>query len=233
MALLGRKGSGEPRVAVVLSGGETPRRTYELLASEPYRSLFPWASVHFFQVDERWVPAGDPASNRRMIRETLLSRAPVPPGNFHPVDTSLADPASGARGYEETLRATLSPGTGGFPRFDAILLGIGQDGHTASLFPGSPALDERTAWAAAVPGPDPGLSRVTLTLPVLSSAAQVIFLVSGKGKAGILKKVLSPEGDRTGWPPAARVTPSRGQVTFLADAGAASLAAPAGDEAAR
>jgi 6-phosphogluconolactonase len=205
---------------MALSGGRTPRLTLTALSSEPYRDRFPWDLVHFYQVDERWVPPGDPASNRRMLRECLLSRAPVPPDHFHPVDTALSDPGEGARRYEETLGRAFQGTPGGFPRFDAILLGLGADGHTASLFPGSPALEEKTAWVVEAEGRDPPVPRVTLTLPVLNAASQVIFLVSGKEKAAVLADVLS---GRRGELPASRVSPRRGKVTFLADAAAASL----------
>ncbi|MBI5342717.1 MAG: 6-phosphogluconolactonase [Deltaproteobacteria bacterium] len=218
-AVLPRCGKTVPRVRVALSGGETPRRTYEILSAEPYRSRFPWELVHFYQVDERWVPPEDPRSNRRMLHEALLSRAPVPADRFHSVDTGLSGPEEGARRYEETLRAAFPDPPGGFPRFDAILLGIGRDGHTASLFPGAP-LEEGSAWfmATAAAG-DPPVRRVTLTLPAINAAAQAIFLASGKEKARALHRVLS--GDPV--LPASRVFPVRGKLTFLADADAASM----------
>ncbi|MBI5418526.1 MAG: 6-phosphogluconolactonase [Deltaproteobacteria bacterium] len=214
-----RPGGSAPGIHVALSGGETPRRTYELLSSEPYRGRFPWDRVHFYQVDERWVRPDDPLSNRRMLSEALLSRAPVPEGNFHAVDTALSGPEEAARRYEELLRRAFPDPPGGFPRFDAILLGIGKDGHTASLFPGAKETSEERAWAIHAAGGDPPVPRVTLSLPVLSAAAQVIFLVSGKEKAEVLKRILSGKGEEL---PAARVLPNRGKVTFLADALAAS-----------
>ncbi len=215
---LGRSGKGEKGVAVALSGGGTPRQTLSVLSSEPYRSRFPWGMVHFFQVDERWVSPADPSSNQRMQREALVSRAPVTPDHFHPVDTSPSDPREGARRYEETLRRFFREKTGRFPRFDAILLGLGADGHTASLFPGSPALEEETAWVTTAEGGAPPVSRVTLTLPVLNAASHVVFLVSGKEKATVLEEVLSGRGSGL---PACRVFPRRGKVTFLVDAAAA------------
>lgn len=226
----GRKETG--RILVALSGGETPRLTLTALSSEPYRDRFPWSLVHFCQVDERWLPPDHPSSNRRMLKESLLDRVPVPPDRFHGVDTTLSDPREGARRYEESLREAFGDlPAGRFPRFDAVLLGLGTDGHTASLFPGSPALAERTAWVAATEGGDPPVARVTLTLPVLSAASHVVFLVSGKTKAGILARVLS--GSESGLP-AARVSPQREKTIFLADADAASGIArksrPAGGE---
>lgn len=222
--LLGRAGSQSATIAVALSGGETPRDFLAALVAEPYRGRFPWERVHFFQVDERWVPPDDPRSNQRMLRELLVGRALVPEGNFHAVDTSLADVSAGARRYEEVLRRSFPDPPGGLPRFDAVLLGLGRDGHTASLFLGSPALEEEKAWVAPADGGSPPVSRVTLTLPVLNAAAQVIFLVSGKEKAETLRDVvLGRNGDRY---PASRVSPRRGKVTFLADAPAASRFSP-------
>lgn len=217
--VLKRAGKKTKGIFMALSGGTTPRRTLAALSSEPYRSRFPWNLVHFFQVDERWVPPGDPSSNQRMLKEALVSPAAVPPEKFHPVDTSLADPREGARRYEEALRSAFREVPGGFPRFDAILLGLGADGHTASLFPGSPALEEEFAWVTWAEGGDPSLPRVTLTLPVLNAASQVIFLVSGKEKALVFEEILSGRGSML---PASRVSPRKGRVTFLADADAAS-----------
>jgi 6-phosphogluconolactonase len=219
-AVLARGGRQASRIHVALSGGETPRRTYEILSAEPYRARFPWERVHFYQADERWVPPEDPSSNLRMLRESLLSRAPVPESNVHFVDTALSGPEEGARRYEEILRAAFPDPPGGYPRFDAVLLGIGKDGHTASLFPGGAGPTAGGTWVVAVSGGDPPVPRVTLTLPVLSSAAQIIFLVSGAEKARALHGVLS--GDPA--LPAARVSPARGKVTFLADGPAATLA---------
>jgi len=217
--VLGRSGKGARRITVALSGGNTPRLTLSALSSEPYRSRFPWDLVHFYQVDERWVSSDDALSNQRMLRETLVSRAPVPPDHFHPVDTSLSDPREGVRRYEEMLRRTFPETKGGFPRFDAVLLGLGADGHTASLFPGSPVLDEGTDWVAKTEGGDPPVPRITLTLPLLNASSHVIFLVSGKEKALVLEKILTGKGAGL---PASRVAPRRGKVTFLADTYAAS-----------
>jgi 6-phosphogluconolactonase len=217
--VLGRSGKGARRITVALSGGNTPRLTLAALSSEPYRSRFPWDLVHIYQVDERWISPGDPSSNQRMLRETLVSRVPLSPDHFHPVDTSLPDPREGVRRYEEMLRRAFRETTGSFPRFDAVLLGLGTDGHTASLFPGSPVLDEGTAWVAKTEGGDPPVPRITLTLPLLNASSHVIFLVSGKEKAVVLETILTGKGAGL---PASRVVPRRGKVTFLADADAAS-----------
>jgi len=219
-------GGGSPRpVTVALSGGKTPRSFLQALAGPPYRERFPWGFVHFFQVDERWVPPDDPRSNQRMLRACLVDKGPVPERNFHPVDTSLPDPAAGAKRYEDHMRRFFPDPPGGVPRFDAVFLGLGEDGHTASLFPGSPALGEENAWVTHAVGGSPRTSRVTLTLPVLNAAFRVIFLVSGAGKAGVLRELLLGKGG--GGHPAALVAPKRGKVTFLADADAASRIPPA------
>jgi len=206
-------------IAVALSGGVTPRRFLETLSAPPYRRRFPWHRVHFFQTDERWVPPDDPRSNQRMLRESLMGAGPVPGKNFHPVDLTLPDPAASARGYEEHLRRFFPKSPGGFPRFDAVFLGIGRDGHTASLFPGSPALEEREAWVTHTEGGVPPRKRITLTLPVLNNAFRVIFLASGEEKAAVLREVLHGEG--AGFLPASRVSPKQGRVTWLVDSGAA------------
>ena len=213
-------------VHIALPGGETPRKVYETLAAEPYRGRFPWGSVHFWQTDERFVPASHPRSNRRMIAEALLSRAPVPRGNFHGIDTSLPGPLEAARAYEANLRRAIPKAPGGVPRLDAVVLGIGADGHTASLFPGSPALAESRALALPAEGGDPPMSRVTMTLPLLNAALRGIFVVQGEGKANALRNVVAAFRDpslRTPALPATLVTPRRGTVLVLADAEAASL----------
>jgi 6-phosphogluconolactonase len=225
---LERAGNEETNVRVALSGGGTPRRALEILASDPYGASFPWDRVHFCQVDERWVPPGDPLSNRRMVNEALISRAPVPASNFHFVDTSLPGPSVGARMYEKALRNLFRVPGHGLPRFDAILLGIGKDGHTASLFPDTPDEAARGAWVVTAAGGDPPVPRVTLTLPVLCAAARVIFVVSGSEKAEALSRVLSGDPHL----PASRVVATRGTVTFLADSRAASMA-DAGERATR
>jgi len=221
-----RERTGAGPVHIALSGGETPRKAYQTLAAEPYRGRFPWGSVHFWQTDERFVPASDPRSNRRMIGEALLSRAPVPRGNFHGIDTSLPGPGEAARAYASELRGAFPGAPGGVPRFDVAVLGIGADGHTASLFPGSPALAEELALALPVEGGDPPLPRVTVTLPVLNAVLRVVFVLQGEGKAKVMRDVVAAFRDpslRSPGLPATLVAPRRGTVVFLADAAAASL----------
>jgi 6-phosphogluconolactonase len=201
--------------AICLSGGSTPRRLYRLLAEAPYRDALPWQRVHWFWGDERFVPWEDEESNYRMVREALLDRAPVPPQNVHAIATT-GSPAAAARAYERVLQAfygaaTLDPRR---PLFALTLLGLGEDGHTASLFPGSPVLDERARWVAEVEGSRPQ-TRITLTYPALESSRRTFFLVAGAGKAGILKRALA--GDQG--LPAVRLRPE-GEVSWLVDAAA-------------
>jgi len=216
-----------PKIAVALSGGRTPRRFLEMLSRPPYRGGFPWSRVHFFQVDERWVPPDDPRSNQRMIRECLVDGGPVPERQFHPVDLSRPDPADAARRYEEEIRRFFPKSAREFPRFDAMVLGIGGDGHTASLFPGSPALGEKEAWVVHTEGGTPPLARVTLTLPVLNNAFRVIFLAAGREKAEVLGLLFRRE--EGGSLPAAQVLPEPGRLTWLVDAEAASRLPGEGD----
>jgi 6-phosphogluconolactonase len=200
------------RFAVALSGGSTPRRLYQLLAEDPFRERMPWDRVHWFWGDERFVPWDDPESNYGMARAAMLSRAPVPPGNIHGVVTT-GTPEEAARRYEEVLKSYYGSGNldPARPLFDVQLLGLGPDGHTASLIPGTSALGERERWTAQVIGarPEP---RITLTYPVLDSSRHVAFLVAGADKREILTRVLS--GDQA--LPAARVSPV-GELTWFVD----------------
>lgn len=188
--------------AICLSGGSTPRRLYELLAEEPLLSRVPWHRIHWFFGDERFVPKYDPASNYRMVHEALLSRAPIADDHVHAVPTDLATPDDAARAYEASLRGFHTAVARGRPLFAATLLGLGKDGHTASLFPGNPALCEKHRWVVAVDraAPQP---RITLTLPALDSSTEAAFLVSGEEKKPILARILGGESDF----PAARVHP--------------------------
>jgi 6-phosphogluconolactonase len=203
--------------AVCLSGGSTPRRLYEVLAVPPVVTRFPWEDVHWFWGDERFVPPDDPDSNFRMVDEALLSVAPVPRENIHPVPTQGLPLPDAAAAYEAVLKNfygedRLDPGR---PLFDLILLGLGEDGHTASLFPGSPALHETTRWTVGVEPPDLA-PRITLTYPALESSRTVAFLVAGARKQKILARVLA--GDEA--LPAARVL-SLGEIVWFADRAAA------------
>lgn len=203
-------------VAVALSGGSTPRRLYERLAEPPLRDRFPWARVHWFWGDERFVPPDDPQSNQRMAREAMLSRVPVPGANIHPIPTVGIGLQEAARAYQRDLMAfygasQLDPAR---PLFDVTLLGLGSDGHTASLFPGTPALDERDIWTAAVLGTQPE-PRITLTFRALESSRHVAILVTGEDKRTILARFQGGDMDL----PAARLRPA-GTLSLFADAAA-------------
>lgn len=200
---------------VALAGGSTPRALYEELAGGRFRDRFPWERVDWFWGDERWVPREDPRSNYRMAREAMLSRVPVSPGKIHPIPTS-GTPEEAARSYERTLQAAYGSATleSGRPLFEVVLLGVGADGHTASLLPGQPVLEERNRWVAAVPeGREE--ARITLTYPALESSRHVAFLVAGEGKAAILRAIRG--GSEV---PAARLAPS-GELIWFVDRQAA------------
>ena len=204
--------------SVALSGGSTPKLLYELLGSPTFGGRVRWTNVHLFQVDERCVPPDDPQSNYRMIRQALLASAPLPEENFHRMAAERPEREQSAREYAEELGRILRPAPGECPCLDLVFLGMGPDGHTASLFPGSQALEERSAWVA--PNFAPGLKsfRLTLTLPVLNAAAHVIFLVAGADKAETLRQVLEgPEGQF----PAQLIKPTLGKVSWFLDKSAA------------
>ncbi len=214
---LARQAAGSRgRFSLALSGGSTPGALYRLLAEEPYRSHIPWSQVHLFWADERCVPPGDPGSNYRLACEALIAHVPLPVGNVHRVRGEL-DPEAAARACDRELRRFFG---GPRPRFDLVLLGLGSDGHTASLFPGSEALEEtaRLAVATTTVYDNRPAGRITLTLPALNAARQVLFLVSGPEKAEIVRTVLA---DAEGQLPARRVRPVAGQLAWLLDAAAA------------
>lgn len=210
------------RFAVALAGGSTPQGLYARLASESYRARVPWPETEVFWGDERCVPPEHPESNYRMAAEALLRHVPIRPGQIHRMRGEDPDPTRAAAEYDALLRETFGVAPGVPPRFDLVLLGLGADGHTASLFPGSPALRETERLAVAVFVERLGAARLTLTLPVLNAAAAVVFLVSGGDKAEVLRAVL--EGAPGAEPlPAQLVHPPAGTVTWLVDAAAASL----------
>jgi 6-phosphogluconolactonase len=204
------------RFAAALSGGETPVDFYARLSFSG-RDL-PWRDTHIFLADERCVPLNHPDSNYRMIEANLLRRVSIPRRNVHPVLVDQ-EPRAAAEAYEGELRRFFRLADGEPPRFDLIMLGLGADGHTASLFPGHAAAGE-TRLAVPVSRPAPDHDRVSLTLPVINAAEAVVFLVIHAAKAAVLKAVL--EGPATGMP-AAMVTPRTGPALFLADRAAAAL----------
>ncbi|MFB3917461.1 MAG: 6-phosphogluconolactonase [Terriglobales bacterium] len=228
--------SNKGRFAVALSGGSTPRRLYELLGSAALRGRILWPSVHVFWGDERCVSPDHPQSNYRMAYELLLSQVPIPTQNIHRMHGE-DDPPRAAEDYERTLRDFFKLQTGELPRFDLILLGLGEDGHTASLFPGSPALDETDRLVVAPYIEKLHASRLTLTFPVINHAAVILFVVSGSAKPAVLREVLEPGAGEVleagardvlerrvaaNILPAARVRPAAGQVYWFVDQAAAS-----------
>jgi 6-phosphogluconolactonase len=204
--------------SIVLSGGSTPRALYGLLASE-FRVQIPWANVQVFWGDERYVPPEDPRSNYRMAKETLLDHVPCPPANIHPMPTLFPSADVAARDYERTLQDRFA---GEWPNFDLLLLGIGDDGHTASLFPGSLALAERRRWVVAARAPVEPHVRLTLTLPALTQAAAIFVLVAGAAKADAVRHVFEGAGDWIKYP-AAGVRVAGESVIWWADREAAAL----------
>jgi 6-phosphogluconolactonase len=201
------------RFAVVLAGGSTPIATYEILARDHVDEL-DWSRVHVFFGDERTVPPQHEDSNYRIAREALLAHVRL--GSVHRMRGELA-PAEAAADYEEQLREFFGPD---LPRFDLILLGLGKDGHTASLFPETSALDVTDRWVVANPVLKLETTRLTLTVPVINAARNVIFLVSGEGKAEALREVLEGDADARGYP-AKSVNPDSGDLTWMVDRAAA------------
>jgi 6-phosphogluconolactonase len=222
--------AGHGQFSVALSGGSTPRALYSLLAAEEFAARVDWSRLHVFWGDERCVPPDHSESNYGMARQALLDHVPIPFSNIHRIPCEQ-EPRQAAAAYEQTLRDWFSGGPagrrmgeGGLPRFDLVLLGMGEDGHTASLFPGAAALGERTRWVVAYQVITLGAWRVTLTPVVINSAANVTFLVSGANKAEKLRQVLTGLY-RPDELPAQVVRPTRGRLVWLVDAAAASALA--------
>jgi 6-phosphogluconolactonase len=203
--------------SVGLSGGKTPILFYQKLAE--WDSQSSWKRTHVFLVDERFVSFDDKDSNYRMLSETLLGKILIPQKNIHPIPTGKGSPEASAREYEKDLMRFFKVSKGQTPHFDLILLGIGEDGHTASLFPGSRALSERRRLTAAVVLDETRHDRMTLTLPVINHAEQVIFFVRGANKAPVLKKIIA--GDNPSLP-ASMVQPGSGRLLFVIDREASS-----------
>jgi 6-phosphogluconolactonase len=217
--LLARLAQPRDRFAVALTGGSSPEGLYRLLASEPYRGQIPWERVHWFWGDDRFVPQNDARSNAGAARRLFLDLVPVPAANVHAIPTDAADADEAARRYEIELRAfygaeRLDPRR---PLFDMVLMGVGNDGHTASLFPGHPQLDETKRWVVGVPqaGQEPFVPRVSLAFPALASTRDMLFLVTGRGKREIMSRLLAGADL-----PAARAH-SDGELVWLVDRDAA------------
>lgn len=209
------------RFSVALCGGSTPRSLYSLLAEErAWRRSMPWKKSHFFWGDERHVPPSHAGSNTRMAMEAMLSKVPVPASNLHRIEGELAEADKAASSYERTLRKFFALAQGEYPRFDLVLLGIGSDGHTASLFPGTPALEERSRLVVSNRVEKLRTERITLTAPALNNAAHIVFLVTGADKAEALAAVFEGAYEPARFP-AQLIRPARGRLTLLADAAAA------------
>ena len=221
--LLAAAVGSERRFAVALSGGSTPRRLYELLAGPPYRQAFPWERTHWFWGDERFVPRDSPESNFRMVWEIMLAHAPAPTGNIHPIPTEGLTPQEAALSYQRELKAYYGAPTptADRPLFDVTFLGLGPEGHIASLFPGTAILSERSRWVGAVIGAK-AEPRITLTYPALESSRAVAFLVTGEAKRPVLERLLKGDPDL----PAAHLHPVQGTLHLFADRAAAPREAP-------
>jgi len=202
------------RFCMAMSGGNTPQLTYQQLARSPLRDRVPWSQVHLFWGDERCVAENDPRSNLGMARKALLDHVPLTPEQIHPMSCA-GDPRAAASAYQQLLRDFFSPEE---PRFDLVLLGLGEDGHTASLIPGTKAPRETASLVTPVQTAKEDFSRITLTVPAINLARLVVFLVSGRSKAKILRQVL---WGPTGQFPAQLIVPGKGEIHWLVDSNAA------------
>jgi len=205
---------------LALSGGSTPKKLYSLLATDPAFVDFPWDKTHLFFGDERHVPPTDKESNYLMVSQSLLSNGSVPAKHLHRVPAEMSDAGAAAAEYETDMRAFFPSDllTDGFPRFDAILLGMGPDGHTASLFPGSKGLEENSRWVVANWVEKFKTDRITFTFPVLNAARNILLLVAGADKTEMLHEVLV---DKQGTHPVERVRPVDGAKVWMLDQAAA------------
>jgi len=221
-ARLARQAQAEGRrFRVALSGGSTPRVLYRILSSEPYRDRIDWRNIQFFFGDERWVPHYHKESNYKLAADELFARVDVDPNNIYPIPTEGVSPEEAARRYERTLREVFGVEEGEVPRFDLILLGMGDDGHTASLFPHTDVLHERERLVASPYVPKLDSYRITLTPDVLNLAEEVVFMVAGEGKAPALHEVLEGDYNIEEYPSQLSRN-AKGKVTWLVDRAAAS-----------
>jgi 6-phosphogluconolactonase len=204
------------RFSVNLSGGNTPKRVFEVLAGKPYRDQAPWQQIHVFWGDERCVPPDDPRSNYRMTKLALLDHVPIPPAQIHPIAGDI-DPAESARQYETLMKSFFA---GGPPRFDLIYLGLGENGHTASLFPHTPVLDEKVRWVKEVYVDEVKMWRITMSAPVLNEGKVLAFLVAGGSKAAVLREVREGPYDPKRLP-SQLIKPTSGELIWMVDRAAA------------
>jgi 6-phosphogluconolactonase len=212
---------------LAISGGHTPEKFFKLLGSNPDVKTLPWNKIHLFWVDERYVPHDSPLSNYKLAANTFLTKIPIPKENIHPISTDEEDFNAAARQYEKTIRSVFRIKSGQVPVFDLIILGMGADGHTGSLFPNSNASFDTSDLACVVylldqKMPDQTVTRITLTHPVLCAASQITVLVSGAEKAEILKEVLTSEPDEVRYPIHA-LWPALDKISWLVDSPAAKL----------
>jgi 6-phosphogluconolactonase len=210
------------RFTVALAGGGTPRPVYSLLTEPDFANRIPWDKVHVFFGDERCVPPTDERSNYRMAREALLQHVPLPPANIHRIGGE-DDPARAALAYEQDMRRFFR--TGSPPAFDLIFLGLGENGHTASLFPGTASLREDERWVVPQYVEITGTWRVTMTLPLINAARYVVFMVTGSEKADVLVRILEGHFEPDVLP-AQMVLPTNGQIRWLVDAAAGARVLP-------
>jgi 6-phosphogluconolactonase len=212
--LLARIEANAARIAICLTGGSSPKQLYALLATAPYRDRIPWDRVHWFIGDERFVPPADPLNNMAMARRIFLD-AYAPPSNIHPIPTDAASPDESAERYARDLRSFYGADRldQGRPLFDLVLMGVGPDGHTASIFPGYPTLSETERWVVGVPkaNVEPFVPRVTLTLPALAPCREMLFEVAGHDKRAILTRMLDGEALP------ANLARSNGETVWLVD----------------
>lgn len=204
---------------VAVSGGFTPRPMHRMLAKEPFRSDVPWHKTHLFWVDERCVPFEDPASNYGAAQKDFLEEIPLPARQTYPMPVEIP-PEEGALNYQDTMGSFFQLENQEFPYFDLIFLGLGTDGHIAALFPGQIALEEEERFVVAVKGGNPYVNRLTMTLPALNRARQIVFLVFGKRKAETLRRVFEGPQARL---PAQKIQPLNGALTWLLDSESASM----------
>ena len=205
------------RFSLALAGGDTPSTLYRLLATE-YEDRMPWSSTHLFWGDERYVSKDHPESNYKMAYQRLISKLSIPPQNVHPIPTESGDAKRDAVLYENELREFFAVASGGKQNvFDLILLGVGEDGHTASLFPGNPVLEEKQRWVASTLAPPNYQTqpRITFTLPLINSAKKIFFLVSGEDKRNVVKTILEDPDDSGMLYPAGLIRPKGELVWFL------------------
>jgi 6-phosphogluconolactonase len=212
--------SDRGRFTVALSGGSLPKIVCPPLVSEPWRSQIDWSAWHVFWADERCVPLDHPDSNYYLARQQLFDQVKISAAQIYPIDDSF-EPEITAKAYEAVLKEFFKPGPGRPPRFDLILLGMGEDGHTASLFPDHPLLDETSRWVAPVfDSPKPPPERITLTLPVINQARHVAFVTAGAGKADVLAQMLASD-ELAEKLPAQLVRPTEGELFWFMDEAAA------------